>query len=172
MSAVRFFSLFFGVMLFCAIALFAGRAKNQRLQLMAALGTFYPMGEMLQYLASDYPLFVRSYLSDFGFLPFMTLMVSLIWGTATGRKSEGAYRLISVGVLAAALLNEVTQFIGGVGDWVDVAIFVGGWLLVQRVLALRVAIPATTAVAPPAESKSRRSPSVSPTSRKRRRKKK
>jgi hypothetical protein len=123
------------VLVFGGISLVSRSVKNRRLQILSALATLYPLGKLLQAASHNYPQLARSYVSDIGFIAAITMM-AFAWNVMTGKKSVTTYRTFSWIALVAALAFEALQLSIGTGDWIDVAVFVGSWAVVQRILTL------------------------------------
>ena len=99
--------------------------RSPRFWAITLIALTYPIGKSLQQLIAG-PQWLRHYLSDFGFVPFMVLAWVLLLRLIVRRK--GLTEPVSFWVLPAsifflgmALLGEAVQWIMGKGDPVDAA---------------------------------------------------
>jgi hypothetical protein len=117
--------LFCCVVALLAIGWIAFAMGSPRFWAITVVALTYPIGKSLQALVMG-PQWIRHYLSDFGFVPFMVLAWVLAlralqfrWGTTEIR----TYWVVPATsfMLGISLLGEGVQWIMGTGDWVDAA---------------------------------------------------
>jgi hypothetical protein len=118
--------------------LLAWMMESLRFWAITVLALTYPIGKSLQTLVAG-PAWIRHYLSDFGFVPFMVLAWVVALRLLMPR--SGPTDFSAVGALPAAifflgisLLGEAVQWIMGTADWLDVACEIFGAILTVALL--------------------------------------
>lgn len=103
----------------------AWKARSLGVWALTILALTYPLGKSLQALVVG-PQWVRHYLSDAGFVPFMVLswMIGLSWlQRREGATERGPLWAVPATLffLALGLAGEAVQWMMGTGDWIDAA---------------------------------------------------
>lgn len=121
--------------LLAVIGWMARKDQNRQLQLLAAMAMLHPLGRLWQLGGDAYPLAIRGYLSDFGFVASVTATVA-IWGFLHRKPLTLVCLWVSVVAAIGSFIFEGIQFALGKGDLMDIVVVALSWVIVLHILGL------------------------------------
>lgn len=106
---------------------------SRALYIIGMIGLTYPIGIWMKLMHG--PWFLRFWLCDLGFVPFMTVMLGGVFCTISKKPSLKLFSKSAFLGYVIAVIHEIWQFSIGTGDWIDMGLFMVTYFFTLRLLA-------------------------------------